>query len=171
MKLVQNTTSIPSDVIERILDELDPDNLSCAVKVKNTWKRRDYHGTFYPYLAGSLISPKGKRYQLGGGKYACKHLVTIYVPVETRDVILYRGSEALLDWPRDGRVFIEVDKREVGFRLVAAHEIEHVRREEFHQAQGELPADAAMIREAKRLGLRIFRCDEEGDENERTPIH
>ena len=67
MKLVQNTTDIPDKTVERILCGMRGDDLSCAVKVKNSWKKPYFLGTFYPELKGKVEGPGGKVYELGVG--------------------------------------------------------------------------------------------------------
>jgi hypothetical protein len=148
VKLVQNTTDIPDDVIEGILSDLGGDGLSCAVRVRNCWNSPCFVGNFYPEMNGSIMNPGGKVYQLGGAKYGCKHVISMRVP------------QACIPMPArtsDGkRVWIEVPDRVTGLMLLAAHEIAHARLyEQGLDHKDQRACDDRKVEVARLLGLRM----------------
>ena len=104
MRLVRNTTDIPDRDIEEMLRELEqPDDLPVAVKVKNSWKRRDFHGTFYPDARSRfVVSPKGVKYVLGANDcgYDYRDLITLHIPPLPRPILVTSDSALLLERPR-----------------------------------------------------------------------
>jgi len=159
MKLVRNTTDIPDREIEHMLRELEqPDDLPVAVKVKNSWKRRDFHGTFYPDARSRfLVSPKGVRYVLGANDcgYDYRDLITIHVPASPRPILVTADAALLLGRPRRERWGIEVTDRFTGLKLIAAHEMQHARLQDKVSWQSETLCDFVMIELARKLNLRI----------------
>jgi len=154
MKLVQNTTDIPSETIEAILRDVGGDGLSCAVRVRNCWNSPCFVGMFYAELTGTVVGPNGKVYELGGGKHGCKHVITMRVPW----VCIPMPART-----SDGkRLWIEVPDRVTGLTLLAAHEVEHARRYEAgldHRDQR--ACDDRALEVARRLGLRVSERREE----------
>ena len=148
MKLVQNTTDIPSETIEAVLRDVGGDGLSCAVRVRNCWNSPCFVGYFYPEMTGSITNRNGKVYELGGRKYGCRHVITMRVPW----VCIPMPART-----SDGkRVWIEVPDRVTGLTLLAAHEVEHARRYDAGLDHGnERACDAKKLEVARRLGLRI----------------
>ena len=159
MRLVRNTTDIPDRDIEEMLRELEqPDDLPVAVKVKNSWKRRDFHGTFYPDARSRfLVSPKGVKYVLGANDcgYDYRDLITLHIPPLPRPILVTSDSALLLERPRRERWGIEVPDSFTGLKLIAAHEVEHARMQEKKYAQIEILCDFVMIELARKLNLRI----------------
>ena len=148
MKLVQNTTDIADETIEAILHNLGGDDLSCAVRVRNCWNSPCFVGMFYAELAGTVVEPNGKVYELGGRKHGCKHVISMRVPCVCIPMPARTG---------DGkRVWIQVPDRVTGLALLAAHELEHARRYEARlDYRNEIACDEKKLDLAKRLGLRI----------------
>jgi hypothetical protein len=159
MKLVRNTTDIPDRDIERMLRELEqPDDLPVAVKVKNSWKRRDFHGTFYPDASSRfLVSPMGVKYVLGANDcgYDYRDLITIHVPASPRPILVTADAALVLGRPRRERWGIEVPDRFIGLKLIAAHEVQHARLQDKVSWQSEILCDFVMIELARKLNLRI----------------
>jgi len=164
MKLVRNTTDIPDHDIEEMLRELEqPDDLPVAVKVKNSWKRRDFHGTFYPDASSRfLVSPKGVKYVLGANDcgYEYRDLITLHVPPFPRPILVTSDSALLLERPRRERWGIEVPDRFTGLKLIAAHEVHHARLQQKKYPQSEILCDFVMLKLAQELGLRIAPWEE-----------
>ena len=164
MKLVRNTTDIPGRDIEHMLRELEqPDDLPVAVKVKNSWKRRDFHGTFYPDARSRfLVSPKGVKYVLGANDcgYDYRDLITLHVPPLPRPILVRSDAALLLERPRRERWGIEVRDRFTGLMLIAAHEVQHARLQDRVRWQSEILCDFVMLKLAQELGLRIAPWEE-----------
>ena len=154
MRLVQNTTDIPSETIETILRDVGGDGLSCAVRVRNCWNSPCFVGYFYPEMTGSITNRNGKVYELGGRKYGCRHVITMRVPW----VCIPMPART-----SDGkRLWIEVPDRVTGLTLLAAHEVEHARRYEEGLDYGDQRAcDDRKLQVARQLGLRISERREE----------
>lgn len=164
MRLVRNTTDIIDDYIEEMLHELEqPDDLPVAVKVKNSWKRRDFHGTFYPDASSRfLISPRGVKYVLGANDkgYDYRHLITLHVPPFPRPILLAANANLILEHPIREQWGIEVPNRFIGLKLVAAHEVEHARLQDKVRWQSEMLCDVVMIELAQKLNLKIAPWEE-----------
>lgn len=164
MRLVRNTTDIGDPDIERMLRELEqPDDLPVAVKVKNSWKRRDFHGTFYPGASSRfLVSPKGVKYVLGANDcgYNYRDLITLSVPPVPRPILVTSSAAFLLKRSRGERWGIEVPERFTGLKLIAAHEVQHARLQAKKHAQSEIVCDFVMLKLAQALGLRIAPWEE-----------
>ena len=148
MRLVQNTTDIPSATIERILHDLGGDVLSCAVRVKNSRKTPWFLGTFYAELQGTVVERNGKVYELGGRRYGCKHVITLRVPAVCMPMPARTSGGK--------RFYIEVPDRTIGLVLLAAHELEHARLYEAGlNHRDERACDDWKIEIARQLGLKI----------------
>jgi hypothetical protein len=159
MKLVRNTTDILDHYVEEMLRELEqPDSLPVAVKVKNSWKRRDFHGTFYPDASSRfLTSPKGVKYVVGANDkgYDYRDLITLHVPPFPWPMLLATRANVILERPIRERWGIEVPNRFIGLKLIAAHEVQHARLQEKVSWQSEMLCDFVMIELARKLNLRI----------------
>jgi len=159
MRLVRNTTDILDHYIEEMLHELEqPDDLPVAVKVRNSWKRLDFHGTFYPDASSHfLISPKGVKYVLGANDkgYEYRDLITLHVPPFPRPILLAAKANVILERPTCERCGIEVPNRFIGLKLIAAHEVQHARLQEKVSWQSEMLCDLVMIELARKLNLKI----------------
>ena len=149
MRLVSNTTDVSDRAISAILCHLGAGGVSCAVKVKNSLKKPYFLGTFYPRLGGEIVSSNGRRYEMGGGKFGCDHLITLRLP------LLYLPMALRTE---NGRVYVEIPSRMAGLALVAAHEVEHAQRFEVGlDYKNERACDARALETATRLGLRVAR--------------
>ncbi|MDI6858834.1 MAG: hypothetical protein QME71_11040 [Dehalococcoidia bacterium] len=164
MRLVRNTTDTIDDYIEEMLHELEqPDDLPVAVKVKNSWKRRDFHGTFYPDASSRfLISPKGVKYVLGANDkgYEYRDLITLHVPPFPWPMLLDTNEKIILKRPMRESWGIGVPNRFIGLKLIAAHEVQHARLQEKLHRQSEIFCAFVMIELARKLNLRIAPWEE-----------